>query len=117
MKEFALIFRNKVSDTKPSPEQMQAIMTEWMNWMGGIAAQDKMVNKGNRLSVSEARTVKSDEIVTDGPYTELKEFISGYILVRAEDINDAVDLAKGCPVLKAGGNVEVRSVVSPNDNS
>ncbi len=110
MKEFALIFRLKdISDFKPSPEQMQ----ERMNWLGSIAAQNKLVDKGNTLLPIQgsAKTVRPDNVVTDGPYTEIKEFISGYIVVRAENIDEAVEMAKGNPVFKIGGNIEVREIL------
>lgn len=110
MKEFALIFRLKnLADFKPSPEQMQ----ERMNWLGSIAAQNKLVDKGNTLLPipGSAKTVKPDNVVTDGPYTEIKEFISGYIVVKAETIDEAVEIAKENPVFKIGGNIEVREVL------
>lgn len=110
MKEFALIFRLKdISDFKPSPEQIQ----ERLNWLGNIAAQNKLVDKGNTLQPAPeaAKTVKPDNIVTDGPYTEIKEFISGYIIIRAESIDEAVEMAKGNPIFKIGGNIEVREVL------
>ncbi|WP_134091590.1 YciI family protein [Olivibacter sp. XZL3] len=111
MKEFALIFRLKdIADFQPSPEQMQ----ERMNWLGSIAAQNKLVDKGNTLlpATGSAKTVKPDNVVTDGPYTEIKEFISGYIVVRAESIDEAVAMAKGNPIFKIGGNIEVREVLN-----
>ncbi|MFC7523173.1 YciI family protein [Parapedobacter sp. GCM10030251] len=110
MKEFALIFRLKdLADFQPSPEQMQ----ERMNWLAGIAAQNKLVDKGNTLLpiAGSAKTVKADDVVTDGPYTEIKEFISGYIVVKAETIDEAVAMAKGNPIFKVGGNIEVREVL------
>jgi len=110
MKDFALIFRLKdISDFKPSPEQMQ----ERMNWLGSIAAQNKLVDKGNTLLPipGSAKTVKPDNVVTDGPYTEIKEFISGYIVVKADNIDEAVEMAKGNPIFKIGGNIEVREVL------
>lgn len=110
MKEFALIFRLKdISDFQPSPEQMQ----ERMNWLAGIAAQNKLVDKGNTLlpSTGSAKTVKPDNVVTDGPYTEIKEFISGYIVVKADSIDEAVAMAKSNPVFKMGGSIEVREVL------
>ncbi len=110
MKEFALIFRLKdISDFKPSPEQMQ----ERMNWLAGIAAQNKLADKGNTLlpAPGSARTVRTDNIVTDGPYTEIKEFISGYIVVKAETIDEAVEMAKSNPIFRIGGNIEVREVL------
>ena len=110
MKEFALIFRLKnISDFQPSPEQMQ----ERMNWLGSIAAQNKLVDKGNTLLPvpGSAKTVKPDNVVTDGPYTEIKEFISGYIVVKTDTIEEAVEIAKENPIFKIGGSIEVREVL------
>ncbi len=110
MKEFALIFRLKdISDFQPSPEQMQ----ERMNWLGSIAAQNKLVDKGNTLLLApgSAKTVKPDNVVTDGPYTEIKEFISGYIVVKTDTIEEAVEIAKENPIFKIGGSIEVREVL------
>jgi hypothetical protein len=111
MKEFALIFRLKdIADFKPSPEQMQ----ERMNWLAGIAAQNKLVDKGNTLLPvkGSAKVVKADRVVTDGPYTEIKEFISGYVIIRAENIDEAVEIAKGNPIYEqVGGNIEIREVL------
>lgn len=111
MKEFALIFRLKdISDFKPSPEQMQ----ERMNWLASIAAQNKLADKGNTLlpAPGRAKVVNAGHVVTDGPYTEIKEFISGYVLVRAENIDEAVEMAKANPIFdQVGGNIEVREVL------
>lgn len=110
MKEFALIFRLKdITDFKPSPEQMQ----ERMNWLGSIAAQNKLVDKGNTLlpAPGSAKVIKPGNVVTDGPFTEIKEFISGYIVVKADSIDEAIELAKGNPIFKIGGNIEVREVL------
>lgn len=111
MKEFALIFRLKdISDFKPSPEQMQ----ERMNWLGGIASQNKISDKGNTLLPipGSAKTVKPNNVVTDGPYTEIKEFISGYVVVKAENIDEAVEIAKANPIFdQVGGSIEVREVL------
>lgn len=110
MKEFALIFRLKdIADFKPSPEQMQ----ERMNWLGSIAAQNKLVDKGNTLlpTAKNAKTVKPNNVVTDGPYTEIKEFIVGYVIIKASNIDEAVEMAKSNPIFKIGGNIEVREVL------
>jgi hypothetical protein len=114
MKEFIMIFRNShMPETKNSPEQMQAIMKKWQDWVGGIAAQNKLANPGNRLG-SEARTLKPNNVVTDGPYAEIKEIVSGYITVKASTIDEAFKLATGCPILEMGGNVEVKNVIPMN---
>lgn len=118
MKEFVLIFRNSANpDFKPSPEQMQQFMTDWMSWMEGMAADNQLADRGHRLSMSEACTVQGGGLVTDGPYTEVREFINGYLIVRTETIQEAAVLAGGCPIVRIGGRVEVRKIVAPDDNS
>jgi hypothetical protein len=119
MKEFVLIFRTSPNpDFKPSPEQQQQMMTSWMNWMGSIAAQNKLANNGTRLGIGNSKVVKSKTVVTDGPYTEIKEFINGFIIVKTETLDEAVEIAKECPIVTGGGgSVEVRPAVAPEDNS
>ena len=110
MKEFLLVFRaDYKAMPKASPEEMQAATQRWMNWVAGIAAQNKLANRGNRL-VSAGKVLKSDGVITDGPYTEIKESILGYSIVKAESLEEATALANGCPVLSIGGNVEIREI-------
>jgi hypothetical protein len=110
MKEFLLVFRADFSTMpKASPEQMQATTKRYMDWIGGIAAQNKLVDRGNSLATS-GKVVKAGNVITDGPYTEIKECIMGYSIVKGESIEEAMELAKGCPVLTIGGNVEVREI-------
>lgn len=110
MTEFMMIFRSEAQNSgKPSPEQIQNSIKQWQDWIGGIAAQGKFVST-NALG-SEGQTVSANGIVTDGPYVEVKERVGGYIIVKADDLADAVTLSKGCPVLSLGGKVEVRDVM------
>jgi hypothetical protein len=110
MKEFALIFRlNDMTAFKPSPEQMQ----ERMTWLSGIAAQNKLADRGNTLlpTPGSAKTIRSVDVVTEGPFAVGKEFITGYVVVKAESIDEAIAIAKGNPVFKIGGSIEVREVL------
>ena len=50
------------------------------------------------------------KIVHDGPYAEAKDVVNGFTLIDAKDLAQAVELSKGCPILEAGGSVEVRPV-------
>lgn len=115
MEEFLLIFRNDPQYFEPSPEQLQTRAKQWQDWVGGIAAQDKFSETGKRLNAT-GRVVKPDNIVTDGPYVEMKEIINGYMFIRAADVDEAAELAKGCPILHDGGSVEVRPIVSTDPN-
>jgi hypothetical protein len=114
MTEFMMIFRNDYKPSfKPSPEQMQASIKQWQDWIGGIAAQGKFLST-NRLGF-EGKTLKPNNVIVDGPYAEVKEIIGGYILVKAAHIDEAMKLAEGCPILAIGGHVEVRSVMPMNN--
>jgi hypothetical protein len=112
MKEFVLIFRSSGNPhANPSAAQMQ----ERMNWMGGVAAQNKLADKGNRLSASRAKIVRPGNLVEDGPYTSAREFVNGYMIVKAATIDEAIAIAQTNPIIKAGGNIEVRAVLTPDD--
>lgn len=110
MKDFLLIYRMDYTEAQQrTMEEAQAMTKRWMDWIGSIAAQNKLIDRGNRLDVS-GRVVKPNGMVTNGPYSDIKESLGGYSLIRAEDYAAAVELAKGCPVLTVGGNVEVREI-------
>ncbi|WP_020595584.1 YciI family protein [Spirosoma panaciterrae] len=112
MEEYVLVMRNEDGKKLASPEQMQIWMKQTMDWIGGIAAQNKFVS-GTGLPFDDARVVHSNNIVTNGPFGDIKETIGGFITVRAESVDEAVEFAKGCPVLQGEGNsVEVRRVAS-----
>lgn len=118
MKEFLFVFRRSVESNDPpqSPEQLQAMMKPWQDWMGSIAAQNKLSSSGNRLT-NEGKVVKPNKVITDGPYVDIKEAIGGYIIVKANTLIEAAALADGCPILQVGGTVEVRMIVPMEDNN
>jgi hypothetical protein len=113
MDEYMLVFRHEDGMKVASPEQIQIWMKQTMDWIGGIAAQNKFV-LGNGLPFGDAKVVRtrnSKPVVTNGPFGEIKETIGGYIIVRSGSIDEAVEFAKGCPVLQGEGNsVEVRKI-------
>ena len=110
MDEFILIFRHMDGTKVASPEQLQIWMKQTRDWMAGIAAQNKLVG-GNGLPFADSKVVWPKNIVTNGPFGEIKETIGGYIIVKANSIDEAVEFAKGSPVLQGNGNsVEVRKI-------
>src|SRR5687767_6425745 len=106
-----MIFRNEKNEggEMPSAEQMQAVVKQWQNWIGGIAAQGKY--SGTNRLLPEGKTIKPNKVITDGPYVEGKEMIGGYLIVKANSLDEAVEMAKSCPNLTYGGNVEIRNVM------
>lgn len=117
MNEFVLLFRspgNGVANL--SEEEMQVLFKKWQDWLGGIAAQGKLDSPGMRLK-PDGKVLKPGGVVTDGPFVEIRERLGGFVVVKAESLDDALTLAHGCPALEMGGSVEVRpflSYVKPN---
>ena len=111
-----MIFRHEDGNKVASPEQIQLWMKQTMDWIGGIAAQHKFVD-GSGLPFDNARVVHHKNVVTNGPFGEIKETIGGYMIVEADSIEEAVEFAKGSPVLQGEGNtVEVRRVAKRHED-
>jgi hypothetical protein len=113
MEEFMLILRHQDGSKIASPEQMQVWMKQTMDWIGSIAAQKKYVD-GNGLLYEDARVVTckdSKKVITNGPFGDIKETLGGYMIVKADSMEEAVEFAKGAPVLQGEGNsVEIRRI-------
>lgn len=113
MNEFLLVFRNDAAaaQAQMSPDQMQAMMKTWMDWIGGIAARNKLVSSGNRLAPT-GKVLAPNNVITDGPFVEIKEAIGGYIIVKADSLEEATTLSHGCPILDVNGTVEIRMIIT-----
>lgn len=112
MREFMLIYQGGDPDwaQNASPEEMGAAMERWGAWMGELSAQDKLVTGGSPLHYS-GKNISADQLVTDIAASELKELVSGYSIVKATDIDEAVAMAKLCPIFNYPGvRVQVREV-------
>ncbi|HEX2852625.1 MAG TPA: YciI family protein [Opitutaceae bacterium] len=110
---FLLLFRNAGPETHEhlSPEQRLEMTRKWNDWYEGLAARGK-VQHARPLALN-GRVVMGEggHRVTDGPYAEAKEVVGGYFFLNVADIDEATEIAKGCPGLSVGLTVEVRPVV------
>ncbi|WP_128543761.1 YciI family protein [Larkinella soli] len=116
MEKFMLVFHSSNSAelefNQKSPEQIQAEIEKWNQWIGGIAAQGKLIGTEALLPSGKVMT-EGGKVVTDGPYTEGKEIVGGYLVMTAESFDEAVSLAHGCPHFEGPGNsVEVRQIMN-----
>jgi hypothetical protein len=111
MSEFLYLFRGgDARDANASPERMQEHMGKWMKWMEDLGKQGKF--SGGLPLKPEGKTVQSQSVVTDGPYAEGKEMVGGYLIVKANDLNEATEMSKGCPIFEFDGTVEIREIQS-----
>ena len=77
--------------------------------MDGLAEKSDRKRPCDRCRQAPGAFVRgSGTMVTDGPFAETKEVIGGFTLIKAADMTEAAALARGCPILARGGEVEVR---------
>lgn len=111
MSEFILLFRGgDDKQQQQSPEKWQAQMQLWMKWMNELQQKGKLI--GAQPLNETGKTIRSNKkIVSDGPFMEGKEMVGGYLLCKAENYEEAVSIAKDCPVLEAeDAVVEIREI-------
>jgi hypothetical protein len=91
-----------------SPDVAQQQMQRWMTWMQELDAKGHLKDRGQPLENGGKVVRGQQKTVTDGPFAEAKDLVGGFTLVEAPDIDKAVELSRGCPILDGGGSVEVR---------
>jgi len=101
MANFLLVYHG--GSMPETQEEGAKIMQAWTEWFGVLG--DKLVDGGN--PTSQVRTIAADGSVTDGGTNPA----SGYSVIKADSIDAAVALAKGCPVLQGGASVEVAETI------
>ncbi|MBV8435963.1 MAG: hypothetical protein JOY95_00440 [Silvibacterium sp.] len=109
MSEFLYLYRG--GDSSGSPEEMQKTMQKWVAWMKQLGDQGHLKAMGNPLEPTGKVIKGKQKTITDGPYAEAKDLVGGYTLILAKDINEAAEVAKGCPIFETGGGVEVRPIL------
>ena len=110
MKDFIFVFRQASYDqSHTSDQEKEALNKKWHDWIAGIEAQGKLKTHGARLE-PVGKVLKPGGVVTDGPFVEIRERLGGFIVIAAEDLEEATTLAHGCPALDAEGSVEIRPV-------
>jgi hypothetical protein len=112
MSEFTFLYRGR--QTNASPEQMQKTMEKWMAWFKELGAKGHIKDMGHPLEHGGRVVTGEKKTVTDGPFAEAKDVVGGFTLIEARDLEQAGELAKGCPILEVGGSVEVRPIQKMN---
>lgn len=109
MSEFILIIRRdyKTKDIQLSTRELQLHLEEWRIWLKELGKSAMLINPVQQLD-REGRILKYDSEVCNGPYIEVKESMGGILFLKAANYQQAVEIAKGCPILDIGGNVEIR---------
>src|SRR5437762_12282817 len=109
--EIMLLFRGTDWHRNMSPEEMQAAAGKFMAWFERLKAEGK-AKAGQPLQNIGRVISKNGRTISDGPYAESKEAIGGYFILTVTDLDEAIEIAKGCPGLDQGMKVEVGPVAA-----
>jgi hypothetical protein len=109
--KFMLIFRGgAVSRSDVSPTELQAHVAKWYTWSDELTRQGRGV-VGTPLDNPGVTVRGHERMMTDGPYAESKDLVTGSMIIEAASFEDAVEVARTCPTYEFDGSVEVRPVL------
>ncbi len=110
MGKFMFLFRGGgiVVQPPPAPAEIGAHLAKWTEWVGGLVKAGHAEAGLGPLQNGGKVVRGSAKAVTDGPYAEAKDLVSGILIVSASSLEAAVELARGCPIYEYDGSVEVR---------
>lgn len=115
MEKFLFIIREDIRQLKDTPGLQQQRIQEMTKWSAALAESGNNIG-GNALE-THGSYIKNDTVLSDGPFIEAKECISGFIFINAENIDQAISIAQTCPyVLDNSMAIEVRPVLLTENN-
>ena len=106
--DYLLLFRNTTWHKDLSSEEIQQGMARFTAWCEQLRNEGRF--KGGGPLNHDGKIVVRRNVVTDGPFAESKEAIAGFFIIRADSLEQAVEIAEGCPGLEYGQTVEVRPI-------
>ncbi len=108
MANFLYVFRGGTS-VGASPQQMQEQLQKWGAWIQQLSKTGNF--KAGEPLEAEGKVIRGrKKVVTDGPYAEAKDLVGGYLLISAKNLDEAVELSRGCAIFDSDGTVEVRPI-------
>ncbi|KIC95007.1 YciI family protein [Flavihumibacter solisilvae] len=112
MSEFLITIHRDLTSKNPhpSPEELKEAFKPYQEWIAGIAADNKLVAPVKKWDL-DGRVVSTAKKIQQGPFTEGKLSMGGLLLIKANDYDEAVEIARKCPIIKYGAIVEVRMAI------
>lgn len=108
--EHLLLVRGTHWNHGMSPNELQCVMTDFYAWVEDLNTRG--ILRGAQPLMEEGKLVQGTRggMVTDGVFAESKEAIAGYFLLAVDTMDAALEIAKACPILAHGAQLEVRPV-------
>lgn len=111
--EYVLLFRNTGWHKDFSADEIRENMARFTAWFEQLSREGRF--KGGGPLAHAGKILTSKTVVIDGPFAESKEAVAGFFQIHADSLEDAVEIAKGCPGLNYGMTVEVRPTTAEPD--
>jgi hypothetical protein len=108
--EFMLLFRMQPSSEQPTQEQLQQMEQQWGGFISNVASQGKLVST-HHLGFS-GNIIARDQSITEGFSVLEGQMIAGNMVIKANTMDMAIEIAKQCPILFVGGTVEIRNIMT-----
>jgi len=108
-----LVYQDDAKLEALSQRDMDALIAECVDWIDGLERNGRHIYSAGLQSIRSATTLQSRNgkvSTTDGPFAETKEYLGGFTLFRARDLNEAIQLASTLPAARIG-TLEVRPVL------
>lgn len=112
-RKYMFIYPQQVAQSSepPSPREVETILAHWQEWKSKF--KDQILDLGDALL--PGGKVLAGGVVTDGPYPELKEVVGGYSIVQASSYEQALEIARLCPIsFIPGARIEIRELAGYN---
>jgi hypothetical protein len=114
MSEYLLPFQGNDWQKSLSPDETEKAMIQWTDWFDWLRRQGKL--RDSSSLTHEGRLVSGKKgTVNDERLTQCQEAIAGYSLLQVNTFDEAMEIAKKCPVLDYGSTIAVRKIASPRD--
>ena len=111
MNRYVFVFRGgAVVHKELAPAELGAHLQKWMAWVGELGKKGQAEPGGARLQLSGKTVRGTSKAVTDGPFAEAKDLVTGTLAINAPTLEAATEIAKGCPIYEYDGSVEVRPI-------
>jgi hypothetical protein len=108
MKEYLLLLRGGIPMDKKTDAQNKAEMQSWGAYMGKLMQNGSMV--GGLPLMGGGKTVSASGVTPEAVTSAKEGIVGGYLIIKAENLDKAAEIAKECPHIANEGNVEVREI-------
>ena len=115
MKEIVVQLRMDLTneETQPNEKHMESYMQQWMSGLKEIADNDQLAGGGNHFA-RHGRVLKPNNETIETPYIAENNSVAGYIIIFAENLEEATKIAAKCPILNGQNtSVEIRETATP----